>query len=929
VSTQIPIATYRLQFTRDFDFARCMEILEYLRDLGISHIYASPIFKARPGSTHGYDVCDHNEINPELGGMEGFRRLREKTRGLDIGWIQDIVPNHMAVSGDNPLLVDVLENGPHSRYLPFFDIDWDHPDTSIRGRMLAPFLGSFLSEALDKREVRLGHDREGFFVGYYTLRLPVRIESYGAILTRAMEVLRERHGMEEPDLTKLQGVISTISTLDTAEPQEGRYELIAFIKQLLHELQQSSGPFRTALQSTLEDYNTPQNGLLHELLLHQHFRLSFWKVAGEEINYRRFFSINELISLRVEEEAVFAAIHKLTMDLVRSGEFSGLRIDHIDGLYDPGDYLERLRSWQPGVYTLVEKILGPGEPLPEPWPVHGTTGYEFMNMVCSLFVQAEHERFFTRVYRRFSGLRTPFPTLVREKKELIIRRHMTGDVDNLARLIKWASSMDLRGSDIAFHSLRRAIAQVLAAFPVYRTYISDDVFREEDRSTIEQAVSTAARVQPDLDIEIEFLNRFLQLEYEESLPEEERRQWLRFAMRFQQFTGPLMAKGYEDTALYVMNRLLCLNEVGGWPDRFGITPGEWARFASQRAERWPHGLNATATHDTKRGEDARLRLAALSELPQEWAETLVQLSRRNLSRKTRIRNLRAPDRNDEYFLYQTLLASWPMAGDEHGSFRERLAEYLVKAVREAKVHSGWIKTDEDYEQALLSYAHGLLDDPEASGVGQLFLPLQQRTAWLGMVYSLGQVLLKITAPGVPDFYQGTELWDLSFVDPDNRRAVDFELRASMLETISSRFANDRGNLLRNLLSRPEDGMIKLFVIWRALQARRQQRRLFEQGGCAPLRFSGEHRDRALGLIRSLGGNAAVAVLPRHAHPLCGQREFPMGECWGDTTGRMPEALSGEFVDAFTGERFALEGEFQFKEVLARFPIALLVSRKTG
>jgi (1->4)-alpha-D-glucan 1-alpha-D-glucosylmutase len=923
-SIELPLATYRLQFTREFDFKDCLGILEYLRDLGVSHIYASPIFKARPGSTHGYDICDHNVINPELGGEEGFRRLREEARRLGIGWIQDIVPNHMAVSGDNPLLVDVLENGPHSRYLPYFDIDWEHPDQAIRGRMLAPFLGSFLSEALEKGDVRLGYDREGFFIAYYDLRLPVRIDSYAEILRQEMEELTERLDPENPDLTKLQGLINSISTLDAAEPLERRYEQIAFVKQLIFELQGSSGPFGAALDSTIAEYNNAETGLLQELLLHQHFRLSFWKVAGEEINYRRFFSINELISLRVEEEAVFDSIHRLTMDLVRSGEFTGLRIDHIDGLYDPGDYLERLETRCPKIYTVVEKILGPDEPLPSSWPVQGTTGYEFMNMVCGLFVQPDNEQRFTRTYQRFSGLRTPFPGLVREKKELIIGRHMTGDVDNLARLVKSVSSMDLRGSDIAFHSLRRAIAQVLAAFPVYRTYISPGLFREEDRRFIEQAVSAAAREQPDLGIEIAFLNRFLQLEYDDSLPEEERQQWLRFAMRFQQFTGPLMAKGYEDTALYVMNRLLCLNEVGGWPDRFGLSAREWERFNSDRLERWPHALSATATHDSKRGEDARMRLAALSELPREWNDMLGRLSKKNSRKKTRIGNLRAPDRNDEYFLYQTMLASWPFDAAGQEPFRARLKEYLVKAVREAKVHTGWIKPHEEYEQALLSFVEHLLDQPEESGLRDIFLPLQERVAFLGMLYSLGQLLLKITAPGVPDLYQGTELWELSFVDPDNRRHVDFPSRTAMLGKISSDFAADPDALIRELLSLPEDGRIKLFLAWRALAARRRHRKVFELGSFEPLRFSGEHQERLVGLIRRHEGSAAVAIVPRHAQELCEGRKFPMGERWGETRGTLPHALTGEYVDAFTGKRIRLGGDFLLRDVLAEFPIALLV-----
>jgi (1->4)-alpha-D-glucan 1-alpha-D-glucosylmutase len=922
----LPLATYRLQFTKDFGFEHCRAMLGYLRKLGVSHVYASPIFKARPGSTHGYDICDHNVINPELGGLDGFRKTRDEAKALGIGWVQDIVPNHMAVSGDNPLLADVLENGQHSRYSSFFDIDWEHPDPTIRGRMLAPFLGTILSECLSNGEIRLEYGQDGFWIAYYALRLPVRLSTYGVILVHGLEKFDAGQESPDPQATKLHGVLNSIAALDAAEPVERRYEQIAFIKQLLWELAGPGAPLSCHLERIVAEYNRPDSGLLRELLLQQHFRLAYWKVAGEEINYRRFFSINELISLRVEEPAVFEATHRLAAEMVGGGDFTGLRVDHIDGLYEPGDYLERLASKCPGVYTLVEKILGLGEPLPE-WPIQGTTGYEFMNMVCSLFVRGESGQAMTRTYRRFSGLRGTFPALVREKKELIIRRHMTGDVDNLARLVKAASGMDLRGSDIAFHSLRRAIAQVLSAFPVYRTYITPDSIRDEDRQFIEQAVKTAESEQPELRMELGFLRRFLQLDFDETLTEEERRACVRLAMRFQQFTGPLMAKGYEDTALYVMCRLLCLNEVGGWPDRFGLDDAHWERFCADRARHWPHALSATATHDTKRGEDARMRLAALSELPEQWAEALTRLSRQFARGKDRVGTVRAPDRNDEYFLYQTLLASWPCSPDEPGemdAFRARLGEYMVKAVREAKVHTGWLKPDEDYERAVLAFAGRFLDRRGDPRVVEAFQPLQRRTAFLGMLYSLGQTLLKIVAPGVPDFYQGTELWDLSFVDPDNRRSVDYGQRSAMLDELSAAFEADPLALAGDLLTGPEDGRIKLFVIWRALQARQTYREVFERGGCAHLRFAGEHSSSLIGMIRERGGAAAMAVVPRYANRLCGEREFPLGKAWGDTRGELPEEAAGEYVDAFTGRKVRIEGRFAVGEVLDRFPVGLLV-----
>lgn len=926
----IPVSTYRIQFQPGFTFSHCRGILKYLADLGISHLYASPIFRARPGSTHGYDVCSHSEINPELGGEEELERLTVERRRIGLGWIQDIVPNHMAVSGDNRMLVDVMENGPDSKYFYFFDIDWDHPDEGMNGRMLAPFLGKFFGQTLLSGEIQLGYDDDGFFLRYYDLRLPLRLDSYVRLLTQDLRSLRNKLGREHTDFIKLQGILYNIRTLYATETGEERYAQISFIKRMLFELYQSNEAVRQFVGSTLERFNTlTEKGrsggsdLLDELLAEQFYRLSYWKVASDEINYRRFFSINDLISLRIEEDTVFDHVHDLTLKRSRDGTFDGLRVDHIDGLYDPTDYLKKLRDRAGDAYIVVEKILAAHEGLLEQWPIHGTTGYDFLNMVCGLFIPQGNERAFERIYSRFTGMRIAFSELVPAMKRLIIERHMGGDVDNLARLIKSASSKDRLGFDITLKAMKQAIMEVLVHFPVYRTYLSPDIQRPEDCLYIAVTVKTCREQNPHLVNELDFLERFLLLQFGE-LADEDKAQWVRFAMRFQQFTGPVMAKGFEDTALYVMNRLLCLNEVGGWPDRFGVSPRECHEFLAERSSQWPATMNTTATHDTKRGEDARMRLAALSELPAEWEAALSRFARLNARKKSRVRRVNAPDRNDEYSLYQTLLASWPYEEFDVRAYLERLKQYLVKSVREARVHTGWIKPDLRYEEAFLNFAEGIVTPgPDNAFLAEL-LPLQKKVAFLGMINSLAQTLIKIAAPGAPDFYQGTELWDLSFVDPDNRLPVNFALRAQILNRIQHDFNGQPQKLIDQLLATSSDGRIKLFLIMRALSARKADEELYRRGEYIPLSFDGDHKDRLFGFIRRLPGEKASAtIVPRLVSPLLEDRHFPLAEVWGNTEILLPDPIPYSVREAITGREIPVTHPLYVRDVLARFPVALL------
>jgi len=927
----VPLSTYRIQFRPGFGFVQCLETLPYLAALGISHIYASPVFKARPGSEHGYDVCDQQVLNPELGTTQEFEQLMAGCKTFGLGWIQDIVPNHMAVSGDNGMLVDVLENGDSSRYVDYFDIEWDHPYKSMTGRMLAPFLSSHYSQALESGEIQLKFNEEGFSVSYYDIKFPLRIDSYVKILTYNMTDLRDKIGRDNPEYLKMQGILYNIKALTGEKRESERYDQLFFIKHLLFELYSVSQPLHDFIDNNIEIFNGRDTSiigdkfsLLDDLLADQLFRLSFWKVAGEEINYRRFFGINNLISLRVEDEAVFDHTHKLILEYTRNQFFSGLRVDHIDGLFDPASYLQRLRGHTPDAYLVVEKILIGQEPLPAYWPVQGTTGYDFLNLACNLFVDPDKETAFQRLYTSFTGMKRTLGDILADKKRSMIGRYMAGDVDNLARLVKTVSSKDRQGTDITMMALKQALTELLVQFPIYRTYISYEAFRPADLSYIRDAIRSTRRANPELNFELDFLERFLLLEFSESMEATGKREWTHFVMRFQQVTGPLFAKAMEDSTFYVMNRLLCLNDVGGDLGSFGIPAADWHAAIQKRMEAWPATMNATATHDAKRGEDARMRLTVLSEMPELWRDALKEFGKSARGRKQRVGSRLVPDRNEEYFLYQTLLANMPFSDQEAAAFGLRLKPYLVKAMREAKEHSNWLSPDEQSEQVYRDFADSLLLPGPKNVFLKDFSVLWKRVARLGMVNSLSQTLLKITSPGLPDFYQGTELWDFSLVDPDNRRPVDFALRQKALKEIAAADASNRDKLLRELLERPEDGRIKLFLIWKGLAARRGNSELFQKGGYRPLEFAGTKREMAFGFSRILGDTTALAIVPRLFAKAAGeQARYPLGSFWDDTSLSLPEAKV--LVDAFTGQRFRAEKAIFLKDIFRDLPFALLVS----
>ena len=929
---RIPTATYRLQFHKGFPFAQAKAILGYLDDLGISDVYASPIFQARAGSTHGYDVVDPNRLNSELGTPEDFDALVAEARGRGMGWLQDIVPNHMAFDGENRMLMDILENGQSSPYADFFDIDWSHPYESIKGKVLAPFLGSFYGESLEKGEIKLEYGENGLKVSYYNLTLPVYIEAYATVFNHGLGALRRKLGGDHADFIKLLGVLYVLKNLPPKEEEADRAAQISFVKRMLWEQYTTNADIKAFIDGNVARLNgepgKPESfNALDQLLSEQLFRLSFWKVATEEINYRRFFNINELISVRVEDEKVFRATHALILQLVREGKVSGLRIDHIDGLYDPANYLRRLRQYAGDAYVTVEKILVLDEPLPENWPIQGTTGYQFLNYLNGLFCDKQNEQSFSDLYRRFADFHTPYLDLVSDKKRLIIGKHMAGDVDSLARLMKAISSRDRYAADITLYGLKRGLVEVLAFFPIYRTYVNSEDYSDEDRFRLQEAVSRAKESNPGLRLELGFIERFLFLAPARPLPPEERNQWIHFIMRFQQLTGPLMAKGFEDTVLYVYNRLVSLNEVGGDPSRFGVGLETFHHYNTSRVGRWPHALSATATHDTKRGEDMRARINVLSELPEEWEKAISRWRKLN-PKRSGAKGRDIPDPNDEYFLYQTLAGSFPLEGDA-GEYRERLKAYMIKAVREAKVHTEWLKPDIAYEEAFVGFAEEFLKAEPPTGFLNDFLPFAQKIAFHGMLNSLSQTVLKIAAPGVPDFYQGTELWDLHFVDPDNRRPVDFELRSRILREIKRREKEDRGGLLRELLERWSDGRVKLYTIYKGLNLRREEKELFQSGDYAPLYGSGNMRENVCALLRRSGQRAVIAAAPRFTTRLAPAASAPLGETvWGENTIELPAGSATRWINVFTGEELVAGGEkpLRLGDVLRSFPVALLQAK---
>ncbi len=950
---RIPLATYRLQLNRDFTFAQAAQVVPYLRDLGISHCYVSPILRARSGSSHCYDVVDHNDLNPELGTREDFERFVAVLQEHDMGLIVDIVPNHMGVGGaDNLWWLDVLENGEASVFASYFDIDWRPAKLELRGKLLLPFLEDHYGTVLEKGLLTLRFDAGlgRFGIAYHEHYFPVDPKTYPLVLQAVANSLPDGSAGRKP----LQAVITAFEELPArgetaAQRSSARSQAITAHKRTLAALclewPEIAEQIAVAVATVNGDPLQPASlNALHQLLEQQAYRLAHWLVASDEINYRRFFDINTLAGLRMERPEVFDATHRFIAELLSTGKLQGLRIDHPDGLFDPQNYFQTLRgatvaddgSEGPSVYTVAEKILAAGERLRSGWPVHGTTGYEFSAQMNGLFVYPDAGPMLTGLYERFTGRADDFTELLHENKKLVMRTLMSGELLVLANLLDQISEGDRHTRDYTLHALRYALMEVIACFPVYRTYISAAGVSAEDRRCVEQATAEATKRSPAADISIfTFLRQILLLEKVGSRAAERRDAQLHFVMKFQQYTAPVMAKGVEDTSFYAYSRFIALNEVGDDPRRFGFSMAAFHQANRERRLNWPHALLSTSTHDSKRSEDVRARIDVLSELPATWRTHISRWSRLNAAARRTLDDRSAPAREDEYLLYQTLVGVWPVEVPGipgFSEFQDRIESYMLKAVREAKVHTSWINPDAAYEGSVLAFVRALFDPAGKSAFRSDIAQFSKHVALFGMLNGLSQSLIKLTAPGVPDIYQGNEIWNLNLVDPDNRRPVDYDRRRRLLEQLKS-LAAGSGNVLaaraRLLLNTWEDGRAKLYVIWRALEVRNRHPDVFQAGDYLALLPRGARAEHICAFARSGKTATTVTVAPRWIARLTGERErLPLGaEVWLDTDIEAP--APGDYENVFTGDILTAEQRrggwwLRAARIFARFPVALLV-----
>jgi (1->4)-alpha-D-glucan 1-alpha-D-glucosylmutase len=914
--TAIPLATYRLQLTADFNFDKAAAVVPYLKALGISHVYASPFTTARKGSTHGYDVVDHTRLNPELGGNAGFERLSAALKQHDLGLILDFVPNHVGVHyADNPWWLDMLEWGPASPHAAAFDVDWEQLPYRKRGGVLLPILGSPYGEALERGEIELRYDaNEGSFsCWYFEHRLPIAPERYG-------EVLR---------------VVVKEASAGSTEAGKQIFALASRYRGLRHPNYGEAPGFKAELTGIAGAAETIARGLsayragqdrpaqtlaLHHLLERQHYKLGHWRLASSDINYRRFFDVNSLAGLRVEDAETFEAAHRLVRKLIAEGKLQGLRLDHIDGLRDPAQYFQRLRRLirqaQGGdskpFYIVVEKILGEHEKLQRFPGVSGTTGYEWMNVLTHLLIDPKGLDTLDEVWRQVSNQPPQLEPVLEAAKRRVLETLLASEFTVLARLLTRIANGHYSTRDYSADSLRQALELYVMHFPVYRTYITAAGPTALDRALIDETIAQAREEWFAADDGIfDFLRDVLTLDLlKPGRPPHSAPRVRRFALKLQQFTGPLMAKSLEDTAFYRYHRLLALNEVGGDPAAKALAIPAFHAMMQTREREWPHGMTATATHDTKRGEDARARLAALTEIPDEWTSTVSQWKVLNARHLVLNGTRRAPTATREYMLYQTLLGAWPTEGAGE-NFVERIQAYALKAVREAKQETSWLNPQATYEDGLKTFIARILDDSVSGEFLESLSALAQRVALLGALNSLSQLTLKATLPGVPDFYQGTEFWDLSLVDPDNRRPVDFAARADALVALHT---PDWEQLARSW----PDGRLKLAWTAHLLKMRTELAEVFADGDHQPLEVSGPHRDHIVAFARRRGKNAAIVVAARWFAPFTqAGRIWPKADAFDATIN----------VQGFTVEGDADAGtEIRAASLFSYLPVAVLKAK---
>ncbi len=982
----VPASTYRLQIHHAFPLTAACEVVPYLARLGVAACYTSPYFTAAPASTHGYDVCNHNEINPEVGGAEAHDQFSAALAHHGMRHVIDFVPNHMGVgTGGNTWWNDVLENGPSSPAAAFFDIDWRGFKTKLQAKLLLPILGDQYGNVLERGELRIAFTGSSLVLRYFDQELPINPRQAARVYAVAGDRLKAILGEETPSLNEFLSIITSLQNLPpytTTDPDQiadlHREKEVARAR--LERLVAEEPAVREAIERAITEFNgipgqPARFDALHDLLESQPYRLSYWRTASHEINYRRFFDVNTLVGLREEREEVFEATHQLLAQLIGEGKVHAVRVDHPDGLFDPEKYFCMLQELaaralglnppvrtpdRPGrpFYVVAEKILSGSERLPVGWAAHGTTGYNFLNDLNGLFIDVAQARRMRRVYGKLTGHAEPFDDVLYASKRLIMGTAMASELNVLAHTLERIGESNRKSRDFTLDSLRDVITEFVACFPVYRTYVDERGWTTEDRAVVVRAIARARRRNPAMESSLfDFLREIVLprdvrdegeppqgVERRGGYPpadEHEARERLRFSMKLQQYTGPVQAKGLEDTAFYRYNVLLSLNEVGGDPSRFGRSVEEFHEANRLRAEVWPFEMLATSTHDTKLGEDVRARINVLSEIPDEWGREVSKWMRIAKASRTVVDGEPAPDRTDEYRFYQALVGVWPSDLDVHtkaapDELVTRLSEYMIKAVKEAKVHTSWLTPNEPYEQALGTFVRRVLTGSTGAKLLSALLPFQRKLAQLGMVNSLAQVIVKVGSPGVPDFYQGADLWDLSLVDPDNRRPVDFDRRRCMLNDVDAALGSapdTRSSTLLNWLEHWPDGRIKMITTAAGLRLRRDLPDVFLGGEYIPVPIEITVPGGAVSFARLSPGRdqAALFVAPRlFSRLITPAQPLPVGgECW--KTSRLmlpPELRDRRFRDEITGAeirptRVGENGWIFLGEALQTLPVAIL------
>lgn len=892
---KIPLSTYRIQFNPAFKFKEAKNIIPYLKKLGISSVYASPIQQSKAESQHGYDMTDYTRIDSQLGGENNFQKLIKQIQNIQMGWIQDIVPNHMAYHPANPFIYDILKKGNQSAYSKYFDIDWQQKDTELHGKLLFPFLEKPLDDCLRENLFQLSYKSGKFFLKYHDFNLPLKQDSLREVLPFYTDLIPpdKQNSLPATDSTKISWLLDMVNK-----------------------------------------NNSPSNHLFWQrLLMEQHYLPGYWKDSRARINYRRFFSINELICLKTETKNVFDSVHQFIFKEVQQENITGLRIDHLDGLFNPKQYLERLHKGVPGTYTIVEKILQPAEMLPLNFSAEGTTGYDFLYYVNNLFCQKKNKTKFFNIYHSFTGQQADISQLLLKKKKLILKQQMYGDLNNLTNLFYEYYQQNQKNIFplISKKNLLKALQEILISFPSYRTYISQSTVSKKETNIILQIINQAKTVNPELKNEFQLIAVLMTSLLNKTLNKAERKKILPLIMRLQQLTGPLMAKGMEDTLLYCYHPLLSLNEVGGEPENFGITKNNFYSFIKKRRRRWPYSMNASTTHDTKRGEDVRSRINVLSEMPVYWQKKLTYWHQLNSNKKTEHESLLFPDNNMEYFFYQTLIGTLPFSGLKgiNENYIERIQKYLLKAAREAKVFTSWLNPFQPYETILNSFTKEVLEKNNNFFLSDL-CDFQKHISHYGLLNSLSQTVLKLTCPGVPDFYQGAELWDFRLVDPDNRQAVNYNYRIKLLQEIITTMQNneDYSNMLKDFLNNPEDGKIKLFLIYQLLKLRNREQELFLQGSFSPLPVYGKYKNNVISYLRVYNNKIFISVVPRFCTKLVEINQFPLGtEIWENTFIKLPKNIGHSGCDLINEQPVRLIELTPVGNILKYFPTAVILTNK--